>query len=40
MQKWLVKYKDRAVGIGDTIPEALAQALLSINKAKYIWQRQ
>lgn len=30
MQKYLVSYKGKAIGVGDTISEALGQALLII----------
>lgn len=38
MQKWLVSRNGKAIGVGDTIAEALGQALQAINKAKYIWK--
>ncbi len=41
MKKWLVSYKGRAIGIGETIPEALGKALSLIQSEKlnkYIWR--
>jgi hypothetical protein len=38
LQKYLVKYHGRAIGVGDTISEALGQALLQVNQNKYIWK--
>lgn len=31
MQKWLVSYKGKPVGVGETIPEALQNALLAVE---------